>query len=60
MIDTGANVSAVHSSVADQLHLAPRGRERDAMGSQPEPAALYLARVTIDGGARCGPARGGP
>jgi hypothetical protein len=53
MIDTWANVSAVHSSVAGQLHLALRGRERDATESQLEPAALYMARVTIDGGARC-------
>jgi hypothetical protein len=52
-IDTGANVSAVHSSVADQLRLVPRGKESDAMGSQPEPAALYLARVTIDEVTRC-------
>jgi hypothetical protein len=52
MIDTGATITTVHPSVADELRLTPRGSERDAMGSQKEPAALYLVRMTMIG-ARC-------
>ena len=49
MIDTGATITTVHPSVADELGLAPRGSERDAAGSQGEPAALYLVRMTMVG-----------
>ena len=49
MIDTGANITAVHLFVANELHLAARGSESDATGTQEERAALYLARVTMIG-----------
>jgi hypothetical protein len=49
MIDTGATITTVHPSVADELRLTRRGSERDAMGSQEEPAALYPVRMTMIG-----------
>jgi len=52
MIDTGATITTVHPSVAGELRLTPRGSERDATGTQEEPAALYLVRMTMIG-ARC-------
>ena len=58
MIDTGANTSAVYSSLAKELHLLRRGSKIDVTGSQNQgddaehqtkPAPLYLARITVLG-----------
>lgn len=49
MIDTGATITTIHPSVAGELRLTPRGSERDATGTQEEPAALYLVRMTMIG-----------
>lgn len=46
MIDTGANTSAVYSSLVQELHLLSRGSLIDVTGSQSQSDATVLGRGT--------------